>query len=321
MRSPLVRILFVFAAASLGLCVPFSEAVPSEKNNAGLFDAIRRADIREVKRSLKRGADVNDRNEQWDTPLMLAAVYAPADVMKVLLDRGADPEAKDKLGGTALMRAVGDINKVKLLLDRGVNVEARSELGYTALMVAANTAGASAVVKLLLAHNADPNGRDNRTTPPLMYAADSDIESLKLLIAAGADVNASRQNGASALLWAAVGPAGAVPLLLEKRANINAVRARDGLTPLIVAARSGATDNVRVLLEHGADVNARTQDGFTALMGAACSESGRPETVKLLLDRGADPNAKNGELTALTLAKNRGASEIVRMLTAAGAQQ
>jgi ankyrin repeat protein len=90
---------------------------------------------------------------------------------------------------------------------------------------------------------------------------------------------------------------------------------------LIVAARSGATDVVRVLLEHGADVNARTQDGRTALMGAAFSESGRPVTVKLLLDRGADPNAKSGQLTALTLAKNRGAVEIVRMLTAAGAQQ
>ena len=88
-----------------------------------LFRAIRNADRRAVETSLTRGANVNGRSEEHDTPLMYAAIYATThEEMKWLLDRGADPNARDKRGGTALMRSVHDLDKVRLLLDRGADV-------------------------------------------------------------------------------------------------------------------------------------------------------------------------------------------------------
>ena len=295
MRRLMIQLFLSLVSAGFCICGPPSP-VPGEKETFALFAAVRRGDAREVEASLKRGVNANARNEDGDTPLQVAALSAGAKVMRILLEHGADPNVKDKTGGTPLMRAVGDFRKVKLLLDRGADINLRSQLGFTALMVAANTAGASAVVKVLLGHNADPNGTDNRGTPPLMYAADSDLETLTLLLTAAADVNASRVNGSSALLWAAQGPRGTLPVLMEHGATANVARIRDGLTPLIVAARSGLTENVRILLGHGAEVNAKTGDGWTALIAAVYSDAGSPELVKLLLDRGADPTPEKSKL-------------------------
>ena len=100
------------------------------------------------------------------------------------------------------------------------------------------------------------------------------------------------------------------------------------------AAFFGFTANARALLDWGADVNA-TSDRGTALIWAAGSDRATPELIRLLLDRGADPNAvasrcerciheprsEDGRpvLTALMLARQRGQTDIVKMLLAAGA--
>jgi ankyrin repeat protein len=81
-----------------------------------LFQATRMNDLNAVRTALERGADVNGRSEDGDTPLMYAAVYSTADCITLLLDRKADPNARDKRGGTALMRSVRDIEKVKVLV-------------------------------------------------------------------------------------------------------------------------------------------------------------------------------------------------------------
>ena len=305
-----------------------------------LFQAIRLSDIRAVKNSLARGANVNARSDDGDTPLMHAAVVSTADCLKVLLDSGADPNARDKRGGTALMRAVPNMEKVRLLLDRGAEVDARSELGITALMVAANSPGASDIVKLLLARKADPRtptaaGR-YAGVPPLMYAVDfGDLETVKALVAAGADVKIGRRNGATPLFWASNGPLDVLVWLLEHGADPNTITSRvRAVTPLMAAAAAGAAGNVRALLDWGADVNAKDDRG-TALTYAAGSDRAGTDTVRLLLDHGADPNvvgkrcdrcihdprADDGStaLTPLMLARQRGETDVVKMLITAGA--
>ncbi|NCG57103.1 MAG: hypothetical protein GWP35_09400 [Proteobacteria bacterium] len=78
-----------------------------------------------------------------------------------------------------------------------------------------------------------------------------------------------------------------VPLLLEKGAEVNA-RDTDGFTPLMWAARSSTPEIVQLLLEKGADVNARTTGGFTPLMVAAGNSKGKSAEIKqLLIDAGA----------------------------------
>ena len=216
--------------------------------------------------------------------------------------------------------------------------------GLTALMVAANHPGASDVVKLLLSHKADPRTPDAAGVTPLMYATDfGDVETVKALVAAGADVNAGRANGASPLYWASNGPLDVLVWLLEHKANPNAQRGTPrmtpgtgGMTPLMDAAVFGATDNAKALLDRGADVNARSERG-TPLIWAAGSDRAGTDMIRLLLDRGADPNAvasrcdrcihepraEDGstDLTALMLARQRGETDIVKMLIAAGARR
>ncbi len=72
------------------------------------------------------------------TPLMYAAVVGSADAMRVLIDAGADVNAKNAFGSTALMWSVTDFKKVKMLVEHGANVNAASKAGRTALLLAAS---------------------------------------------------------------------------------------------------------------------------------------------------------------------------------------
>lgn len=347
MRLAIIAILALFAAKGTAAQTLTGEravtrsAVAVTANDA-LFQAIRAGDMAAVKTALGRGADVNARSEEGDTPLMYAAVYATSSCMKLLLDAGADPNARDRRDGTALMRSVKDLEKVRLLLARGADVDARSKRGVTALMIAANLNGASDVVKLLLRHKADPRTPDAAGVTPMMYATDfGDLDTVKALVAAGAEVNAGRPNGAGPVYWASNGPVDVLEWLLKHKADPNAGRrapgataGSGGMTPLMEAAAFGATANARALLDWGADVNAKHDRG-TALMFAAGSDRAGADMIRLLLDRGADPNAvasrcerciheprsEDGgtDLTALMLARQRGETDIVRMLIAAGA--
>jgi ankyrin repeat protein len=349
MRLAIITILALLAAKSAqAQSLPLEGTVARSPESAAaidaLFRAIRNADMPGVRAALASGADVNARSEEGDTLLMYAAVYSTADCMKLLVDKGANPNARDRRDGTALMRSVKDLDKVRLLVDRGAEVDARSIRGLTALMVAANLSGTSDVVKLLLSHKADPGTPDAAGVTPLMYATDfGDLETVKALVAAGADVNAGRPNGVTPLGWASNGPLDVLIWLLEHKANPNALRrspgmppGTNGMTPLMDAAAFGATDNARALLDWGADVNAKSERG-TPLIWAAGSDRAGPDMIRLLLDRGADPNAvasrcdrcihepraEDGgtDLTALMLARQRGETEIVRMLIAAGARR
>jgi ankyrin repeat protein len=103
-----------------------------------------------------------------------------------------------------------------------------------------------------------------------------------------------------------------VRLLLESGADIN-TRDTNGDTPLIAAAFMGYNETVKLLLEKGAEVNAQNNLGSTALMEAATMN--KPETVAMLLSNGADTKAKNiAGLTALDAALRDNNVEMARLL-------
>ncbi|MCC7376006.1 MAG: ankyrin repeat domain-containing protein [Verrucomicrobiales bacterium] len=171
--------------------------------------------------------------------------------------------------------------------------------------------------------------RDEQGNSPLHLAAHfGNLETLRLLLDAGATVNATNHAGVTPLLRAAADPA-KVDLLLGRGANPNLASAL-GHTPLMLAARCpSATESVRLLLRHGAQPNAQSRFGATALMAAAASD--HLDNVRLLVESGAQVNAVpaptepqtdpiwGGMRTALMWAAYRGNVDIATYLIEHGA--
>ena len=97
---------------------------------------------------------INARGAEGATPLMYAALYADAEILRAMLQAGGNPNISSDSGATALMWAVEDREKVTLLLDAGANVNATSGFGRTALSLATLHGEGVATAELLLARGA-----------------------------------------------------------------------------------------------------------------------------------------------------------------------
>ena len=192
---PIVLAAGVALVAGLSQFQPFSprtvragdqrEAKPIAPD---LVTAIRDADAQAVRKLIENGADVNARDAEGNTPLILASFYASPKCVALLLEKGADANAANKAGVTALIRAATNYEKTRLLVDAGAKVRVRTaDLGNTPLILAARRAGNSRTVKLLLEHGADATERNNAGISPIISgAASGDLETVRFLLDAGA---------------------------------------------------------------------------------------------------------------------------------------
>jgi ankyrin repeat protein len=249
------------------------------------------------------------------TPLMYAALYGSDKSVRALLNHGANPNTANNEGTTALMWAVDSAEKTRLLLDAGAAVDAHTESGRTALLIAAGRQGSTQVVKLLLDHGASANVfAENRTTPLLLATRRGDETAMRLLIAHGGNVKVD----AAAVLDAALRSdcSACVELVIQ------AVEPRALGNSLIGQAQMGRSGSVKFLLGRSAAVNARNAIGFTPLMAACDTDASSVEVVQLLLDAGADVNVRtNDGKTALSLARRRNNETILDLLLKAGAKE
>jgi hypothetical protein len=171
-----------------------------------------------------------------------------------------DCDARSATGATALMAAAknGRIDVVKRLLDQKLNVNAVDKQGVTALMLAAENNKVE-IVKLLLKKNADPNVEDQTGWTALMKAVYQGNTDCVTALAAQ-----SRQEVNRGLLIAALtGRKEIAKILLDNGAEID-TRADDGRTPLMLAAGKGDNDLVSFLLKAGADPTRTDKSGATA---------------------------------------------------------
>ena len=306
--------------------------------SAEYFTVLRNGDVGKLRNALNKGASVNGQDEKGNTPLMLAAVYGNADSVRLLIERGADVNATNMFGATALMRSAGDYEKLRLLVNAGANVNARSVFGNTPLLLASRPANSDRAIELLLKGGANIHATNNWGATPLMAAVASGNEkSVSLLLKNSGNANAHPQfaqegfifgGGRSPLMWAAFrGDAKIIKALLDAGADVNS----EGMlgTPLSQAAWADRTEAARLLVEHGANANqASHAEGYTPLHWAASTEDRDATLVKFLLSHGADPNLGGGAnvgafadvlQTPLMLARRRGDSPVVKALLTAGA--
>jgi ankyrin repeat protein len=248
---------------------------------------------------LRHGADLNARNSAGCTPLCAAIqpVGAPAAA------RFRSTPAEDVVG---------------LLLSRGADLAARTTTGESMVCLAAD-GGEFAAIDRLAARGADLRAKcPDGASPLLRAAARGAAADLQFLLDRGADVNERSLNGVTPLMNAArSGNWAGVDFLLAHGAQANA-KDRPGMSPLLYAARAASTRALTSLLDGGAVVDEAGPDGETALMIAVGAIDAAPrhlDNVKLLLDRGADPRARNvrGE-SALDIARRGNRADLLKLL-------
>jgi ankyrin repeat protein len=221
-------------------------------------------------------------------------------------------DAAEADGSTALHWAA-QLNRedlVKLLVEAGANPNAKTRYGIAPLTLAC-TNGSAAIVELLLAHKADPTVANNEGATALMTCARTgNVDAMRPLIVRGANVNAVEGfRGQTALMWAASeNNAEAVTMLAEAGADVNA-ESKSGFTAFLFAARGGGIDAARALLASGANVNDQAPDGTNALGMSVLNA--QYATTLFLLEKGADPNApdpRGSVLHSLAWMRKPGAS-------------
>jgi len=313
-------------------CVLALIAIAAMGQDAGKFYApIRDNKLNEIEKLLDQKNAANAADDRGLSPLMYAAAMGSVDAMRLLIDHGADVNAQNAFGSTALMWSVSDPAKVRLLLEHGAQVNTVARSGRTALIVAAFTDPSAEVVRLLLAKGAKVDVMDSRHVTPLNAATfGNDTATVRMLLDAGADVNTPDTFIGLTPLMNAAGNRNleAVKLLLAKGAGVNAVSKTEGLpkiqtgtvefggwTPLLMASAFGPPEAVKVLLDAGARIDAQDYRGFTPLMLAAGTDRYDRRTIDVLLNHKADLRPKNHmDETALDWANKFRDPEVIHAL-------
>ena len=210
---------------------------------------------------------------------------------------------------------LGVCSMVPFLLAIWVGTSVASE----SLVVSVKAGDRRAVQVLLDEQRVDVDAPEPDGTTALHWAVHrDDLEMVELLIRAGADVTVTNDYGVVPLFLACTnGSADVVARLLDAGADPEA--RTEGETALMTAVRTGTVDAVKLLIAHGADLDAtELESGQTLLMTAAAEM--HPSLVRLLLAHGADVHARSVVgFTPLTFAVRAGDLELVKLLIKAGA--
>jgi ankyrin repeat protein len=284
-----------------------------------LFTPVRWHQFEILTMLIQAGADVNHRNRDGNTPLVIAEFANDSEMVKFLKANGAKLDSPNE----EIFFAASDGDVVALQRMITVGVKARSHTwsyrfsfkhqravkrlewstsivnqpyggGNTPLMAAAQN-GQTAAVKVLIAAGANLNSIDSGHDTALMLAIKSaHISTIFALLDAGADPTIVDLGGGSTLLEASlyIDDPDLVRFLIRRGVPTDRVGPGLTCTPLMIAAQFDRVQTVKVLLDAHVSINEQfPDDGSTALMDAAH----HPDVLTLLLRAGADPTIKDKE--------------------------
>ena len=274
-----------------------------------LIIAVRGGNIEKVRAVLHRSKDPKDllnqchgsTSESYVTPLMLASVKGHLEIIKLLIEKGADldlmtnEKSYKENSASALMKAVETkkIEVVKLLLELGAEVD-RKNRNRTSALITACKQGSAEIVKSLLSHGADPNDEKYYCSPLLIVVKNGNVKVADILLKNGAKIVFSS-------LYEACrnGNINIVKTLLKYDDTAVNFMHDDGWSPLMLTSSFGNDDITELLLAHGANIDAENTRGDYPLLLAI--KKGHASTVKLLLEGGAQLNLKRGPTKSTAL--------------------
>jgi cytohesin len=246
-----------------------------------------------------------------------------AELLTNAIDKAKKTRQPNDLGRTPLMLAArfGDTAGVGRLLDEGAALESADHYGWTALMHAAWTNENAGVTRLLLERGADVNAQAHSGETPLILAAwhNPSVDVFEALVEAKALLNERDLQGRSALSVAIARDRPADILGFFHEVGSTRVDGKRLASDMLLAAscHTSRPEVVNMLLERGASPNARGSDGQTPLMKLV-SRNAPLAVVKVLIEAGADVNAKDdGGLSVVDYAL-RGSADVFRALLDAG---
>lgn len=307
---------------------------------AKLVDLVTRNDEKALRRALDEhrqpGRNVEDLLSHGDfltvddeatsltvklTPLMAAAYYGHAHLVKVLIDAGSLVNQLASDGRSALMFAAekGHAAAVLALMKGGAAPDHQTLAGETALLLAAAYGHLAAVQALLqrdtMVDHADRSGWTVLSTAT--YHGHAEI--VRTLLQSGAKPDLAHANGDTALMVAVdKGHVPAARALLLGGARVDHIRSSDGWTALMLAASVGDETVLQLLLAQAPKLDIATPDGWTALKVAAYH--GHAGIVKFLLLAGASVDKTNGGgRFALIVGAEQGHADVVQALLNGGA--
>lgn len=316
-------ILFIFIILlSILFLFPILNGSKNQKINP-LEKAIHSGDISKITELVSENPNiVNTKGRLNRTPLYWASLYGNKGIVQFLLDQGADINAVDNYGYSALHNAstFGFVEIAELLIRKGAEVNLKA----VPLDVFTSDKTSSRVVRIKIKGeyenwNDDPGNPLSRMPScgtPLhnaVYKADTNM--IELLISQGADINLINAHGMSALHCAASQKKiGIIKLLLSKGAGINIQDERVKQTPLNLVSERDNEEVVKVLIENGADVNVKNIYGQTPLFRAV-GFYGNENIAEILISKGSEVNIQdNLGFSPLHHAVMAGQSESMELL-------
>jgi ankyrin repeat protein len=320
-EDPLIKAVFNNDLMALVQQLPNTADInASDKatNGSAMAYAVGNNNLEMVNVLISAGASLNGANKNGETPLMYLSDDATAEFVRELVRLGARVDARDGEGRSVLMNTVrfGSLVVVKELIAAGAKVDEKDNEGNTVLMDAARNPDAD-ILRHLIKAGAPLNRKNDAGESAVSIAVHAEsAENLKVLIDAGATVNLAQRDLDDALLSAArSGSLSTVKLLLKLGARATAKD--DDTTVLMLAAESGTPEMIKLLIDEGADLDAVNNAGWTAMMHANAVEN-----VRVLLNAGANMaiRNKNGE-SALAMAIKYEQPEIAQLLKSRGAPE
>jgi len=319
-----------------------------------LVGAANAGSVSQIQKLLGEGVDINAKSHDGFTPLLAAVAKGRLDTIELLLAKGADPsigceekgnnallqaaamgklevaqrilkhdksllESRNKGGQTAFILAAssGNVELARFLVSEGAKAKVSDKEGFTPLMAAISGPHYGMAEYLVEELKVDLEARNKADLTALMgTAVTGDAKMAKYLLKQGADQRAATDSdgGNTLMLASQEGNLEVVKALVEHDNSLIEVKSKSGGTAVMFAISHDRWEVADYLLEHGADINAYTLHGETAL--SAMVESQDAEGIDYLLEHGADPNA--GGNLPMFLSIVRGNLELLKKFEAHG---